>query len=200
MYYYISGELVHTEPGTAVIDAGGVGYKLNVSSTALGKLRDKQGSKVKLYTYLSVREDALELYGFYSVEEASAFRMLISVSGVGPKAAMSILSTMTPEQFALAVTSGDSRALAKAPGVGSKTAARIILELKDKLSKEAGAQEQPAPAAASAPASGAIAEAQNALLVLGYTRAEAAWATGGLDPQAGLEAVIREALRRLMKN
>src|SRR5690606_24561258 len=133
--YYISGELVHTERNMAVIDAGGVGYKLTVSSTALGKLAGKTG-KVKLYTYLSVRDDALELYGFYSVEEASVFRMLITVSGVGPKAAMSILSTMSPEQFALAVTAGDAKALSKAPGVGPKTAARIILELKDKLSKE----------------------------------------------------------------
>lgn len=201
MYYYISGELVHTEPNMAVIDAGGVGYKLTVSSTALGKFANKTG-KVKLYTYLSVREDALELYGFYSVEESSAFRMLISVSGVGPKAAMSILSTMSPEQFALAVTSGDAKALAKAPGVGAKTAARIILELKDKLAKEAAMPmaDITAPAAAAPIASGIIGEAQNALIVLGYTRAEAIWATKDADPSAGLEAVIREALRRLMKN
>ncbi|MGI6201793.1 MAG: Holliday junction branch migration protein RuvA [Eubacteriales bacterium] len=198
MYYYISGELVHTERNMAVIDAGGVGYKLTVSSTALGKLAGKTG-KVKLYTYLSVRDDALELYGFYSVEEASVFRMLITVSGVGPKAAMSILSTMSPEQFALAVTAGDAKALSKAPGVGPKTAARIILELKDKLSKEVDVPAPDAAAADAPPASGVIGEAQNALLVLGYSRAEAMWATKDADPSAGLEAVIREALRRLMK-
>ncbi len=200
MYYYISGELVHTEQNMAVIDAGGVGYKLTVSTTALGKLAGKTG-KVKLYTYLSVREDALELFGFYSTEEAAVFRMLITVSGVGPKAAMSILSTLSPEQFALAVTSGDSKLLSKAPGVGAKTAARIILELKDKLLKQADAPTPDAAApVAGPPPSGIIGEAQNALLVLGYTRAEAAWATKDADPSAGLEAIIRDALRRLMKN
>ena len=201
MYYYISGELVHTEPNMAVIDAGGVGYKLIVSAIALGRLANMTG-KVKLYTYLSVREDALELFGFYSVEEASAFKMLLSVSGVGPKAAMSILSLLTPERFALAVTTGDAKALSKAPGVGAKTAARIILELKDKLAKQydtalspdlSGADDAP-------PSGGPLGEAQNALLVLGYTRAEAVWATKGADPAAGLEALIREALKKLMKS
>ena len=171
MYYYISGELVHTERNMAVIDAGGVGYKLTVSSTALGKLAGKTG-KVKLYTYLSVRDDALELYGFYSVEEASVFRMLITVSGVGPKAAMSILSTMSPEQFALAVTAGDAKALSKAPGVGPRPAARIILELKDILSNEVDVPARDA-AAADAPARKRCGQPKTPTLPPGWKRSSA---------------------------
>jgi Holliday junction DNA helicase, RuvA subunit len=199
MYYYISGELTHTEQNMAVIDAGGVGYKLTVSSIALGKLAAATG-KVKLYTYLSVREDALDLYGFYSVEESSAFKMLISVSGVGPKVAMSILSLLTPERFALAVTTGDAKALSKAPGVGAKTAARIILELKDKLAKQYAATDLPTGQDEEAPSGGVLGEAQNALLVLGYTRAEAVWALKSADASAGLETLIRDALKKLMKS
>ncbi len=201
MYYYISGELALTEPSVAVIDAGGVGYKLTISGNTLGYLAGKNGSRVKLFTYLAVREDAMELYGFSSLEELSAFKMLISVSGVGAKSAVSILSLMSPERFATAVMTGDSKSISKAQGIGAKTAARIVLELKDKVKKELSAEE--GTDIFSEEDTGAsqnnISEATNALMVLGYTRAEAMYALKGADPTAELETLIKNALAKLMK-
>ncbi len=194
------------EPNTAVIDCGGVGYKLTISSTTFSQLpplnRDNP-PKVKLFTHLAVREDAVELYGFHSSEEHSSFKMLISVSGVGPKAAMSILSIMTPEKFALAVISEDSKALAKAPGVGAKTAARIVLELRDKLAKEfsdsSSVSGKSKIETVQIQSKGKISEAQDALLVLGYTRAEAMAALKDIDPSDELEVIIRKSLAKLIK-
>lgn len=199
MYYHLNGELCLTEAHTAVIDCGGVGYKLTVSNTTLGAIASKLGQKVKLYTYLAVREDAMELFGFYSVEEHSAFKQLITVSGVGPKAAISILSTLTPEQFAAAVCSSDTKALGKANGIGAKTAARIVLELKDKLAKEFGTDVITA-APVGITASGKLSDAVNALLVLGYSKAEATAALSGIDSSTmPLDALITAALKRLVK-
>ena len=200
MYYYISGELVLAEPNTAVVDAAGVGYQMTISGNTLGKLAGKVGTKIKLYTHLSVREDAMELYGFSTLEELSGFRMLISVSGVGAKSAVSILSLMSPERFAAAVMSGDAKAIAKAPGVGAKTAARIILELKDKMKKDFSSEDTGSAAEDLLPANdNNLSEAANALMVLGYTRAEAAYALKGADPKADLEVLIKTALTKLMK-
>lgn len=199
MYYHVNGELCLTEPHTAVIDCGGVGYKLTVSNTTLAAISSKLGEKVKLYTYLAVREDAMELFGFYSVQEHSAFCQLITVSGVGPKAAISILSTLTPEQFAAAVCSSDTKTLGKANGIGAKTAARIVLELKDKLAKEFGSEVVSA-APAGVVSSGKLSDAVNALLVLGYSKSEATEALSGIDSSTmPLEALITTALKRLMK-
>lgn len=199
MFYHINGELCLTENHTAVIDCGGVGYKLTVSNNTLGAISHKLGEKVKLYTYLAVREDAVELFGFCSVQEHSAFKQLITVSGVGPKAAISILSTLTPEQFAAAVCSSDTKALGRASGIGAKTAARIVLELKDKLAKEFGTDTVTA-APAGIKATGKLSDAVNALLVLGYTKAEATEALSGIDSSAmPLETLITAALKRLMK-
>ncbi len=201
MYYHLKGELCLTEPHTAVIDCHGVGYKLTVSTTTMNEIAPKRGETVKLYTYLAVREDAMELFGFFSMQEHAAFRHLISVSGVGPKAAIAILSILTPEQFAAAVCSGDTKALGRASGVGAKTAARIVLELKDKLAKEFGSE--PAASALSAAGSvttGKLSDAVNALLVLGYSRAEATEALKQVDTASlTLEATITAALKRLMK-
>ncbi len=199
MYYHLNGELCLTENHTAVIDCGGVGYKLTVSNTTLGAISHKLGEKVKLYTYLAVREDAMELFGFYSVQEHSAFKQLITVSGVGPKAAISILSTLTPEQFAAAVCSSDTKALGRASGIGAKTAARIVLELKDKLAKEFGADTVTA-APVGIKSTGKLSDAVNALLVLGYSKTEATEALSGIDSSAmPLETLITTALKRLMK-
>lgn len=199
MYYHINGELCFTAPHTAVIDCGGVGYKLTVSTNTVAAIGHKVGEKVKLYTYLAVREDAMELYGFGSVEEHSAFCQLITVSGVGPKAAISILSTMNPSQFAAAVCSSDTKTISKAPGIGAKTAARIVLELKDKLAKEFGGDVVSA-APVGIKASGKLSDAVNALLVLGYTKQEATEALSGIDSQGlPLEELITAALKRLMK-
>jgi Holliday junction DNA helicase RuvA len=163
---------------------------------------------VTLYTYLSVREDGIELFGFGNERELSSFKMLLSVSGVGPKAAMAILSLLTPEKFALAVCTEDKKTISKATGVGPKTAARIILELRDKLMKETSIDEDLSTAvldhsaeAAGAPARGKTSEAMDALLVLGYTRAEAQKALSAIDTQAlSIEDIIKEALKKLMKS
>lgn len=209
MYYYIRGELVASTLNMAVVDAGGVGYKMTVSENTYRSLprRTDKNPTVTLYTYLSVREDGVELFGFESERELSSFKMLLSVSGVGPKAAMSILSLLTPEKFALAVCTEDKKTISKASGIGPKTAARIILELRDKLMKETSIDEDLSTAvldhsaeAAGAPARGKLSEAMDALMVLGYSRAEAQNALKTIDTQTlALEDVIKEALKKLMK-
>ena len=199
MYYYISGTLVELNSGYAAIDCSGVCYRLNISMNAFSRLSAQLGKKALLYTYLSVREDALELYGFYDNEEHTAFVRLISVSGVGPKAAMSILSTMTAQSFALAVASNDPKTIAKSPGVGLKTAQKIIIELKDKIAKdfaETGlTQDDLSPSSSSGSSSDAI----SALVVLGYTRSEALDAVKMVDNTQPLEVIIREALKKLVR-
>ena len=136
MYYYVNGVLAHRDGSVCVVDCGGVGYKLTVSATTSASLANKLGEKVKLFTHLAVREDGIELFGFGSNEERECFNQLTSVSGVGPKAAISILSTMTPDRLALAICTEDAKSISKAPGIGQKTAARIVLDLKDKISKD----------------------------------------------------------------
>lgn len=207
MFYYIKGTLALLDPLFAVVDAGGVGYKLTISTTthnALPNLYTEKDPQVKLYTHMAVREDGIELFGFYTHEELSAFKLLTSVSGVGPKAAMSILSIFTPEKFALAVCSDDTKAIAKASGVGAKTAARIVLELQDKLMKETSAETFANAKGGNVNVSaisqkGALTEAQDALTVLGYTRSEAMSALQGIDPSIGLEEIIKQALKKLMR-
>ena len=200
MYYYISGELILADPNNAVIDAQGVGYCMNISGNTLGKLAGKIGSKVRLYTHFSVREDAMELYGFYTLEELAAFRMLISVSGVGAKSAIAILTLMSPERLSAAVVNGDAKAISGAQGIGIKTAQRIILELKDKIGKELGSDASASMTDDVLPTGqSSISEAANALMVLGYTRAEASYALKGADPSAELETLIKTALSKLMK-
>ncbi len=207
MFYYISGALALLEPGIAVLDAGGVGYKLTISGTtyeAMPPFRTvKEPPVVKLFTYMAVREDGIELFGFASETELSSFKLLLTVSGVGPKAAMSILSLLTPEKFALAVCTDDKKTISKASGIGPKTAARIILELKDKLMKEQSEESLaslPAVAASSGKTSGKLHEATDALMVLGYSRAEALAALKDVDTATlELEEIIRVSLKKLMK-
>ncbi len=200
MYYYISGKLIFARLSTAVIDAGGVGYKMTISATTLGKLAGKEGQNALLYTHLSIREDAHELFGFYSEEEKNTFQLLTSVSGIGPKAAMAILSIMTPEKLAIAVTTGDAKAIAKAQGVGAKSAARVVLELKDKLTVDASAAiEDEGDLFTASAVSNNLADAEAALMVLGYTKQEATHALKGLDPKKDAETLIREGLKKLMK-
>lgn len=202
MFYFIRGELVLIEQNFAVIDAAGVGYKLTVSGhthATLPRSPEKQ-KNVTLYTYLSVREDGVELFGFATLEELNIYKLLISVSGIGPKAALSLLSFLSPEKIALAVCSEDKKLIAKAPGIGPKTAARIILELKDKLHADASADggEQIIASASSASGNHST-EALDALLVLGFNRSAALEALKGIDPAAELEDIIREALKKLMR-
>lgn len=205
MFYYVNGMLAHKEPGFAVIDCGGVGYRLTVSQNTLAAL-DRAAvreSKVKLFTYMAVREDDVELFGFYTEEELTAFRQLIGVSGIGPKAAMGVLSAFTPDGLARAVCTEDVKAIAKSNGVGAKGAARIVLELKDKMSYAGGAEVPTATAAATAaPAakSAGLAEAAEALTALGYARAEVNAVLSKLDT-AGMASgdIIRAALAQFMK-
>ena len=175
MFYYLYGTLAHREAGVAVIDCGGVGYKLTVSQNTLAEL-DKNASrtdKAKLFTYMAVREDDVELFGFYAEEELATFKLLLTVSGVGPKAAMAILSAFTPEGLARAVATEDTKAISRANGIGAKTAARIVLELKDKLAYSGETTEKVAmPATVSKAKSSALTEAAEALAALGYGRAE----------------------------
>lgn len=201
MFYYLSGTVAHVEPYLAVIDCAGVGYACRTTSYTLSQL--KQGEKGKLFTHLNVREDAMELYGFATQEECNLFRQLISVSGVGPKAALSILSASTPANLALSIITGDEKALTCAPGVGKKIAQRVILELKDKLAKGQAVN----PAGETYGGTGVTiipenkhSEASAALAVLGYAPAEVAVALKGIDLEnLTLEQIIKQALKKMMK-
>ena len=204
MFYYVSGMLAHREPGFAVIDCGGVGYRLTVSQNTLAALdrAAARESKVKLYTYMAVREDDVELFGFYTEEELTAFRQLIGVSGIGPKAAMGVLSAFTPDGLARAVCTEDVKAIAKSNGVGAKGAARIVLELKDKMSYTGGDAEMSTAAATTTPAakSAGLAEAAEALTALGYARAEVNAVLAKLDTTGMASGdIIRAALSQFMK-
>ena len=207
MLYHVRGELVHREPTLAVLECGGVGYALTVSLVTSDTLEGSLGKTVKLYTHLQVREDGIELFGFYSKEELSCFKMLIGVSGVGPKAAMSILSIFTPERFAFAVSGEDVKGLSKAPGVGAKTAARIVLELKDKLAKDSsvkplldGASFSPAATPAQSTDKRKLSEAVDALTVLGYNRNEILEILKRIDTaKLSLEEIITAALKQFAR-
>ncbi len=201
MFYYVQGPVAHVGPYLAVIDCGGVGYACRTTQNTLSHL--ERGKAAKLYTYLNVREDAMELYGFYTENERNCFEMLLGVSGVGPKAALSILSAATPEGLASAIITGDERALTAAQGVGKKIAQRVILELKDKLAKG----QLPTPGGESYGGTGVTVIPQNkaseaaaALAVLGYSSQEVALALKGLDLDAlPLEEIVRQALKKMVK-
>ena len=199
MFYHLKGIITDIVPGMAVVECGGVGYGVNTSMYTLSQLR--VGTEDKLYISESVREDAFDLYGFKTLAEKNCFELMISVSGVGPKAAISILSSTTPDGLYMAVMSGNEKALTVAPGIGKKIAQRILLELKDKIGKEAaelsvstdfvipvndGAQSKMADAAA-------------ALAVLGYSSSECAAALRGIDMELPLEEIVRAALRSMTK-
>ena len=201
MFYYLSGTVAHVEPYLAVIDCGGVGYACRTTTYTLSGL--KKSDKAKLFTYLNVREDAVELYGFGSQEELNLFQQLISVSGVGPKAALSILSASTPANLALSIITGDEKALTCAQGIGKKIAQRVILELKDKLSKGQALASGGVPAGGGAAVEiipqNKLSEAGAALAVLGYTQGEINVALKGVDMEQPLEQIIRQALKKMVK-
>ena len=202
MFYYLNGTVAEIAAGLAVIDCGGVGYACATTNYTLSQL--KKGERARLYTYLHVREDIFELYGFASQQELNSFKMLIGVSGVGPKAALAILSATTPQNLALSIVTEDEKALTAAQGIGKKIAQRIVLELRDKMSKEQLETASAASPVAAAAVSGGVnhtQEAVAALMVLGYTQAEALHAMEGLDA-AGMEAdeIIRQCLKKLVKS
>lgn len=198
MFYYLNGIVAETGPNLAVIDCGGVGYACATTNYTLSQLT--KGEKAKLYTYLHVREDIFDIYGFASQSELNSFKMLIGVSGVGPKAALAVLSSTTPNQLAMAIVTGDEKALTAAPGIGKKIAQRIILELKDKLSKEQSHFTVDNGTAPIPVQTDKASEAAAALTVLGYSSQEISVALRGLDMSAlSLEEIIRQALKRMLK-
>ena len=196
MFYYVSGTVAVLEPGLAVIDCGGVGYGCRVTAYTAAQLKLNQPAK--LYITESIREDAFDLFGFVSREEQRCYEMLTTVNGVGPKAAMAILSA-GPQNFTLAVMTGDEKLLTAAQGVGKKLAQRIILELKDKIG--GGSAELDLSAGVSVPApvsTGNLGMAQAALQELGYSAAEISASLKGADPSASTEELIRHALRAMV--
>ena len=200
MFYYINGVVAELEPNLAVVDCGGVGYALNTTAYTIGQL--KIGEKAKLYTYLNVREDCFELFGFAGKSEKRCFELLLGVSGVGPKAALSILSVTSPEALIMNIATGNDKALTAAPGVGKKIAQRIVLELKDKLAAEAGqsVSQDAGFAAPIAAGGGKRADAEAALAVLGYAPAEIGAALKNIDVDAlTLEEIIKTALRQMIR-
>lgn len=202
MYYYLNGELALCEGGTCVVDCGGVGYKLTTSLITSQNLSNKIGQSVKLFTHLAVREDGIELFGFESNEERACFNLLIGVSGVGPKAAISILSMMSPDRFSLAVCTEDTKFISKTPGIGPKTAARIVLELKDKISKDTMTTSHSTTEIAptkSATISKNLAEACEALAVLGYDKNTILSAIKDIDPSTEVGMIIKTALKKLAR-
>lgn len=197
MIYYVSGNVAVLEPGLAVIDCNGVGYGCHVTAYTAAQL--KLNTAARLYITESIREDAFELYGFISREEQRCYQLLTGVNGVGPKAAMAILSAGGPQNFTLAVMTGDEKMLTAAQGVGKKIAQRIILELKDKIGGGSNELDFSAGAPAVAPqASGGLAMATAALQELGYSTAEINSALKGVDPKASTEEMVRYALRAMV--
>lgn len=198
MIYSLTGEIVCVDQNGFAIQCSGVAFFCFSTMNTLTKIGMK-GSTETVYTYLNVREDAMELYGFATQNELGAFRQLITVSGVGPKAALAILSVLTPDKLALSIASGDVKAITKAQGVGSKIAQRVVLELKDKFSANlTEEQSQTVAAIQSAAESGSCGEAIEALIQLGYSRSEAAVAVGKLDKDLPVEELIRLALKSLI--
>ena len=202
MIYHVNGTLEYCEVGFCVIDCNGVGYRLTVSDNTFSEICSHVGENAKLLTYLQVREDGVELFGFKTADELASFKLLITVSGVGPKAAMAILSLLTPDKLSMAIVNEDVKTISRASGVGAKTAARVVLELRDKVSKQYFAPTPAAPTAtasakATAKGKGNLSEALDALIVLGYTRAEAQKALTGIDPTLDVEKIIPLALAKL---
>ena len=199
MFYHIEGKVTELEPGLAVVDCGGIGFAVNVTLNTMSGLR--AGEKAKLYISEAIGDNNFDLYGFLTKSERRCFEMLISVSGVGAKAAMSILSHTTPEGLALSIMTGDEKTLTAAPGVGKKIAQRVILELKDKISKDMGGSiSVSAPVTVSAGGSDALNDAVAGLAVLGYSSAEIAPVVNKLDTASmTAEQIIKTVLKQMVK-
>jgi Holliday junction DNA helicase RuvA len=202
MIYHVNGTLEYCEPTFCVIDCMGVGYKLTISDNTYSGIVGGVGQRAKLLTYLKTSEDGVELFGFKTNDELEAFKLLITVSGVGPKAAMAILSLLTPDRLSMAISSEDIKAIAKANGIGPKTAARVILELKDKIIKmpfTTESAEAVTVASVNVGKSANLSEALEALCVLGYSRSDAQRALAGIDPKLDVSKIIPLALAKLIK-
>lgn len=199
MFYSLTGKVVYTDESSVALSCSGVAFRCYTSFNTLCKI-SSTGEEVTLYTYLSVREDALDLFGFAETAELDCFKILIGVSGVGPKAALAILSRLTPDKLSQAVACGDVKAITAAQGVGPKIAQRIIVELKDKLAPFAtGVFAVTVGDVNSVPVSAGGNDAVDALMSLGYSRSEASLAVGKLDPNLPVDELIKQALLSLAK-
>lgn len=200
MYSYIKGILTDMEEDLVVVEAGGIGYNIYTTGQTFNYL-PSVGEEVKLYTYLNVREDAMILYGFLTKDDLRVFKLLIGVSGIGPKGALAILSVMTTDDLRFAVLGEDAKAIAKAPGIGAKTAQRLILELKDKLSLEDAFEQklEHTKEQAGNKAKGAKNEAVEALVALGYSSSEALKAINGIEitEDTDVEDILKAALKNM---
>ena len=200
MFYHIEGVISEFEPNLVVIDCAGIGFSLNASANTVSML--KKGSKAKLFVAESVSENAFELFGFFTKSEKRCFEMLTAVSGIGPKAALSILSYNTPESLALAILNSDEKALTIAPGVGKKIAQRVILELKDKMSKEIGGAslDFSLPVISAQPVGNSVNDAIAALAVLGYSTADISPVLKNLDTaNMSSEQIIKAVLKNMAR-
>lgn len=197
MIYNVKGTLTYTDANFAVVECGGVGFKCYVSMTTLKSLTSV-GTQVNLFTYLSVKEDAMDLFGFYTRDELDVFKLLITVNGIGPKAAMAILSVLPPDKLSIAISSGDSKAIQNAQGVGKKTAERVILELKDKMAGIGGeSTTQAVGNISSVSSSGNASEAVEVLVSLGFNQSDAAQVVGAMDKSLSVDEMIRKGLKQL---
>lgn len=200
MIYNISGTITYVGDQFLVVECSGIGFKCFSSLNTL-KSVGRTGEKINLFTYLSVKEDALDLFGFATEEELSFFKLLITVSGVGPKAAVAVLSELEPSRLALAIASGDVKSITRANGVGKKTAERIVLELKDKVANVASSSDMQSVASAAAVVEeSAAGEAVAALVALGFNKSDAAVVVGAMDKSLSADEMIRLGLRQLSSN
>ncbi|MBO5064792.1 MAG: Holliday junction branch migration protein RuvA [Clostridia bacterium] len=200
MFYSLTGKLVFKDEQSIAISCGGVAFKCQTTRNTLSALALKKGEDITVFTHLNVREDALDLFGFLTENELDAFKMLITVSGVGPKAALAILSELSPDSLAVAIASGDAKAITRANGVGPKLAQRVVMELKDKISSASFISEE------SSNVSNAMntvngmsntSEAVAALTALGYSQSEASVAVSKLSPDLSVEELIKGALKNM---
>lgn len=199
MLYNIRGKLTVSDVNFMVIECGGVGFKCFTTLNTVKNI-GRIGDEVNAFTYLAVREDAMDLYGFATLDELNAFKLLISVSGIGPKAAAAILSELAPDRLAVCIASGDAKAITKAQGVGKKTAERVVLELKDKMGAIAvGDTSEVVSSVASVGESSNSAEAVEALVALGYSQSDAAVVIGSMDKTLSVDEMIRNGLKQLAK-
>lgn len=200
MYSYIKGILTETDEESIVVEAGGIGYHIYTTGQTFSYL-PSMGEEIKIYTYLNVREDAMLLYGFLTKDDLRVFKLLIGVSGIGPKGALAILSVMTTDDLRFAVLGDDAKAISRAPGVGAKTAQRLILELKDKLSLEEAFEQklEHTVAGTAGRANGAKNEALEALVALGYSSSEALKALNGIEitEDTDAEYLLKAALKNM---
>ena len=200
MFYSLTGKIIHKDEQSVALLVGGVGFKCFTTRSTIARINASSNQEETLFTYLNVREDALDLFGFYTNEELDAFKLLLGVSGVGPKAALAILSELTPDNFAVAVASGDTKAITQANGIGPKLAQRILLELKDKITNVSFVSEESSnisSAVSQVSAKSNSQEAIAALTALGYTQTEASVAISKLDQSLSVEDLIKGALKNM---